>query len=997
MGTENIEYELKSVSSSGAVMSDAELSASIAGEVKDADDAVEKILRYRKILAIKVKNHLDEKEPGTLQPGNVINCGNVSYKIEKYLSSGGFGITYLAETGEKNQYRVIKEFCPKDDNLDRYKNSRHQDFHLVELQPDMGANKTINEKVEENKIFISKFIKEPNRLEPYFETFQGDKNNLKIVYSTTNAFIDGSNGNLYYAMSTAYGKTLKEFMSERKENMPFPLAMDIMKNIIEGIRPLHEIGIVHQDLSHSNIMVDVTNNKLQNLKVIDLGSAFDMSKGSHNNTMKLTRSAGFMDSKETKNSYFKNNIEWGRYMDIYSLGAILFYLFFYKEILNESENNPNNIEETLDGWLISGADLFKMIEKMGVLNEMNIQSNSQIHAIIKLVEDSISLDKYYKSNGKDNPFHRRPATLDEFSKRLIAIENIGKQIETLNVEITNDLQKETPVDNLEINQVIFMKKDDWFDAKLVKQTIYVQPEKKNEDTSHVRSGLLQIYDGNNQLYQVTVTQTAATVLEWHEDNQDCVEVPFAGGTKNIYIKTNKNWTAAVDEQWVTVKTSSGNAGDKVICEIEAERNDALVQHEATLTITCVEDGTSITKKLKQLTEEPYIDIINSDGLTSVGYGDNNKKTVVLKSNFDWTAKVEYDSNEPGQTWVGLDRQEGSPKDTCIHVTIGTNHGQHMRKAAIVLSTKDNKSKKIDITQTGRPQKQPEPVKPAVQRSDITLIEKKETKGNMTVIFDATSIWNVDMKSLPEWIKVSPLKGEKGKQSITIKPLENKGGPREAEIKVTCGGDSIFIPVSQKGKTTGFKWLGLAAVILAFGVWMGLNPDGGTDGPALRLMNMPDRELDVSYDAEDIYIAFEAGDNWNCEILPSDADWLSVDRTAGTEGQTTLKAAVKTNRKFHNRQATLSLICRDTTLLVVVNQGYDKVDSLQQNLAGVEFSPFFHVVDESGNPITVKGEDFESDRLVKGEYPDYRIGVTHDIVNYERDKKNRVSKLIIKKR
>ena len=83
MGTENVEYELKSVSSSGAVMSDAELSASIAGEVTNEVDAIKKILQYREILALKVNNNQDRKEPGTLQPGNVINCGNVSYKIEK--------------------------------------------------------------------------------------------------------------------------------------------------------------------------------------------------------------------------------------------------------------------------------------------------------------------------------------------------------------------------------------------------------------------------------------------------------------------------------------------------------------------------------------------------------------------------------------------------------------------------------------------------------------------------------------------------------------------------------------------------------------------------------------------------------------------------------------------------------------------------------------------------------------------------------------------------
>ena len=1000
MTTIDTDYEIKKVSSDGSYKTDAEIYDKISGYVENAKDAIEKIQLFRDNLKLKVKINQDSIDVTTpyLKVGDTISNGSkpssITYTIKDCLYDGGFGITYLADNGE-GITRVIKEFCPDYDNLGRYKDSCHLNFNLVEL-PDKEQNKKINDKVKLNKKLISKFIEEPKRLDKYFKDLEDkgitpDKERMNIVFCTpANAFIDGKNGNLYYAMSQVIGETLEKFISKKK-NLPFALSMDIMKNLIEGVRPLHDINIVHQDLSHSNVMINVDEkDSLISLKVIDLGSAFDCSKTATNNSFIPTRTNGFTESQTAQNDYISKNIALGKYMDIYSLGVILFYLFFYEKILEKTVVDEKTILDVLESCMNSELYLDETIQTS--FNSNNIELNTQLRMVVQLVKDATSLDR---TNGT-NPFHQRPDSLDKFKERLEAIERVSTAIDKLNVTVTNDQNKGVKIDNLTINQIVEYSKDNWFDIELDNNKVIVIPNSANPDTENIRSGILVICDDNNQLYCVTVTQTAATLLEWHEDNSlDELEIPFVGGTKNMYIKTNKAWTAKVDADWVGLKTLDGAAGNKVVCELNPKRNTLDTDRKATLTITCTEDGSFIEKVLKQATKLPYIKIKNDGGLTSVGYGETHKKTVTFSTNFDWKAKVEYKSDE--KDWIVLDKDNGTPKENSLDVKLSTNLTVNERKATIIL-TANGATTEINVSQTGCPQKPKESEKPIepVKSEDIKLIEKKIlSNGNIEVTFDATSNWQVDKKSLPGWIKVTPNNGLKGKNKLTIKPDVNKGGARQTTILVVCADKSISVPVEQNGKPSNTKWWVLAVVLLACVGWLGLRPVATSSEPALRLMNMSDKELQVSYNAEDLYIAFEAGDKWKCEVLPADADWLSVDKTAGAAGQTTLTAAVKTNRKFNNRQANILLTCGDTSLTLLVNQGYDKVDSLQQNLGGVEFSPFFQAVDEAGNPITFKGEDLDFDKLIKNQYPDYRIGITHDIVNYEKDKKNRISKLIMK--
>ncbi|CAA6678024.1 serine/threonine protein kinase [Lentimonas sp. CC4] len=74
---------------------------------------------------------------------------------------------------------------------------------------------------------------------------------------------------LYYLMENVEGKTLKQWMTEN----PSPeigIVVDIVRQIVDGLRALHRRETLHQDLKPDNIMIQSDGV----VKIIDLGSAY---------------------------------------------------------------------------------------------------------------------------------------------------------------------------------------------------------------------------------------------------------------------------------------------------------------------------------------------------------------------------------------------------------------------------------------------------------------------------------------------------------------------------------------------------------------------------------------------------------------------------------------------------------------------------------------------------------------------------------------------------
>jgi TolB-like protein/Flp pilus assembly protein TadD len=84
--------------------------------------------------------------------------------------------------------------------------------------------------------------------------------------------IGESGGNYYYAMELVEGESLAALI-RRSGHLETDLALDIAEQAAAGLAAVEEQHLVHRDIKPSNIMIRLKDEKLKNLKIIDLGLA----------------------------------------------------------------------------------------------------------------------------------------------------------------------------------------------------------------------------------------------------------------------------------------------------------------------------------------------------------------------------------------------------------------------------------------------------------------------------------------------------------------------------------------------------------------------------------------------------------------------------------------------------------------------------------------------------------------------------------------------------
>lgn len=241
-----------------------------------------------------------------------------TYRIDDYLSSGGFGNTYVATNIEFDEQYAIKEFFMKgissrDDN-----------------------QTTVSVSVEENRsTFASqreKFKKEARRLRKL--------RNEHIVHVYD---LFEENGTAYYVMDYVNGENL----SERLKRTGVPLSEDevlrVLPQVLDALGAAHSFrdpkdpdnkgGILHLDLKPANIMVD----KQGVVKLIDFGASKQQSaSGGATTSSAISYTNGYAPREQME----QNLDKFGPWTDFYALGATLYTL-----LTNKKPPMPSDIDD----------------------------------------------------------------------------------------------------------------------------------------------------------------------------------------------------------------------------------------------------------------------------------------------------------------------------------------------------------------------------------------------------------------------------------------------------------------------------------------------------------------------------------------------------------------------------------------------------------------------------------------------------------------------------
>ena len=229
------------------------------------------------------------------------------YRVERYLSSGGFGNTYVVRNVAFNEVFAMKEFFMKGIN-ERDKGGESTHISV--------SNPTNHEQFDLQR---EKFKTEAKRLRSLHNS------HLVQVHD-----LFEENGTAYYVMDFVEGESLSALLKRTGRPLSEREGLRILSEVMEGLSEVHRQQIWHLDLKPGNIMLDRQGNAI----LIDFGASKQMTAGGYATaTMSMCYTPGYAPSEQVD----QNIKAIGPWTDLYALGATLYNIV--------TRNNPPSISD----------------------------------------------------------------------------------------------------------------------------------------------------------------------------------------------------------------------------------------------------------------------------------------------------------------------------------------------------------------------------------------------------------------------------------------------------------------------------------------------------------------------------------------------------------------------------------------------------------------------------------------------------------------------------
>lgn len=178
---------------------------------------------------------------------------NGKYIIGRVLDAGGFGIVYLAKDLFLNTVVAVKELFPS--NM------------MIRNTESSGGGNLISYLAEKDNVIEikEKFIREAKILAKY--------RNMEGIVRVIELFEE--NGTAYLVMEYLDGIDLKQYL-KNKGTLTFQETITLLRPIMNALKALHTVGIIHRDISPDNIMLL----KDGSVKLLDFGGVKNITKKS---------------------------------------------------------------------------------------------------------------------------------------------------------------------------------------------------------------------------------------------------------------------------------------------------------------------------------------------------------------------------------------------------------------------------------------------------------------------------------------------------------------------------------------------------------------------------------------------------------------------------------------------------------------------------------------------------------------------------------------------
>lgn len=226
--------------------------------------------------------------PRSLRPFTKLNG---KYLVGKVIGEGGFGITYIGFNMETDLPVAIKEYFPSE---------------LATRDTAQGNVITIfsGEAKDLYREGLEKYLREARNLSMFSD--------LPGIVTVKDFFYE--NETAYIIMEYINGITLKDHLVKVGGRMKQNEVIKMMKPVLESMNKIHEVGIIHRDISPDNIMI--TRNK--QIKLTDFGAArvFDTED---NKSITVVLKRGYAPEEQ-----YRAKGNQGPWTDVYALCATMY-------------------------------------------------------------------------------------------------------------------------------------------------------------------------------------------------------------------------------------------------------------------------------------------------------------------------------------------------------------------------------------------------------------------------------------------------------------------------------------------------------------------------------------------------------------------------------------------------------------------------------------------------------------------------------------------------
>ena len=219
------------------------------------------------------------------------SCLNRRYCIEKCIGQGGFGIVYLAYDEVLSRKVAIKEYMP---------------MEWVERDAEDSSVQILSSAyVDDFKNGLKKFVNEA--------IYMAKLQKTSAVVNVYDIFFE--NETAYIVMEYVQGENIGN-VRKVMEDFSYETARNIFITLLKIIRDIHEIGLIHGDISPGNIILDQFNQ----LRVIDFGSSHPIGTKPKSIGEMLIK-AGYAAVEQ-----YDEELPEREYTDIYQAAATFYYL-----------------------------------------------------------------------------------------------------------------------------------------------------------------------------------------------------------------------------------------------------------------------------------------------------------------------------------------------------------------------------------------------------------------------------------------------------------------------------------------------------------------------------------------------------------------------------------------------------------------------------------------------------------------------------------------------